>query len=680
MDFFDSPLFREETPPAAAKSSEGHHADRIDFENELNPEQYAAVSAPLGPALVLAGAGSGKTRTLTYRVAWLLKEGVRPDQILLLTFTNKAAREMLDRVEHLTGVSADRFWGGTFHHIGQKILRRHGRVIGIEPGFNILDQGDAESLLTESIRSVDPKFLKEKENPKPRVLADWISLARNTLCPIGEIVRERAPFSDHLPPFVESFATAYETRKRDQQVADFDDLLELWLQLLQRSPETSELFANRFASILVDEYQDTNALQSAIIEAIAPHNRIMAVGDDAQCIYTWRGADFENIRTFPDRHENCRLFKIETNYRSTPEILAFANGVLFGQSASVGFEKELRPTRKTGFSPAVITTTDTTSQADFIVRRIEELADDGFNLRDIAILYRAHYHAMDLQMEFSRRGVPYLITSGVRFFEQAHVRDLAAQIRFVVNPRDSTAFQRFVTLLPKVGPRTAEKLHAHFLKIAADRSISPIRALVEPEGVKKVPPAAIPEWGNLAATLMDAERASQDQAAPDVVVQIVGEGWYADYLRRSYDNHRDRMDDLQSVAGFAQRYNTIDDFLVQVSLGSSETSSRSVEMNEDAVRMTTVHQAKGLEFPVIFVIGAADGLFPLQKAIDYGDIEEERRLFYVAVTRAQDHLYLLYPRIVQQGGPPRLFGPSRFIAGVPEHRYQKVRYSPQPRW
>ncbi|MGF1530414.1 MAG: ATP-dependent helicase [Puniceicoccaceae bacterium] len=681
MDFFDSPAFRGENPsPLPSLEDFRARAATIDFENELNPEQYSAVAAPLGPSLVLAGAGSGKTRTLTYRVAWLLKEGVRPDQILLLTFTNKAAREMLGRVEELTGVFSSRFWGGTFHHIGQRILRQSGRKIGIEPSFNILDQGDSEALLKRVVDQIDPAYQKNKDNPKPRLIGDWISFSRNTRRPLSEIVRERAYTAGELEDSITKFAAAYEAAKRKQQVVDFDDILELWLRLLSESEESATFYGEKFTSILVDEYQDTNALQSQIIERMAPHHQITAVGDDAQCIYTWRGADFENIRAFPERHPNTTLYKIETNYRSTPNILNFANQVLFSQGNAHVFEKQLRAIREPGMPPAYITTTDTLSQADFIARRIDELVDDGFQPSDIAILYRAHYHAMDLQMEFSRRGIPFHITSGLRFFETAHVKDLAAQLRFLTNPQDSTAFLRFVALLPKVGPKTAEKIHSHFLEVARKKKLRPAEALVDPQGVAKIPKLVVEEWGSLAATLLQADLAIREQAAPDAVLQILIDGWYGDWLRKSHDNWQQRLDDLQSVAGFASRFETLEDLLVQLTLMSSETSHRSVEMQDQAVRMTTVHQAKGLEFPVIFVIGVADGLFPLQKAIDQGDVEEERRLFYVAVTRAKDHLYLLAPRVITQGGPPRLLGPSRFVLTVPEHQYQKIRYQPRPAW
>lgn len=318
----------------------------IDFESALNPDQYAAVCAPLGPSLVLAGAGSGKTRTLTYRVAWLLTQGgLRPWELLLLTFTNKAAREMLERVEELTGCQRREFWGGTFHHIGQKFLRRHGERVGLSPSYTILDESDAQSLFDEVIKQTDPVFAKNKEHPKARVILDVLSYARNTCRPLGKVIEEKYPHLSSIEDEILRFSEVYAKRKLEQQVADYDDLLELWLRLLKENEDLAAHYQKFFRYILVDEFQDTNRLQSQIIDLLAADHRIMAVGDDAQCIYTWRGAEFANIMDFSARHPGTHVYKIETNYRSTPEILALANDILRNQPSGVGFRKELRADR-----------------------------------------------------------------------------------------------------------------------------------------------------------------------------------------------------------------------------------------------------------------------------------------------------------------------------------------------
>lgn len=645
----------------------------IDFRKELNDEQYRAVTSPLGPALVLAGAGSGKTRTLTYRVAWLLSEGIKPWEILLLTFTNKAAKEMLQRVEELTGVAAHHFWGGTFHHVSQRILRSHGERIGLGKNFNILDAGEADSVLSEVVRDVDPYFLKNKDNPKVRVVGEIISYARNTCQPISNVINEQYPYFEHLIEWIPKFYNEYQARKLKQQVLDYDDLLEMLLKLLRENKDVAELYQSRFKSVLVDEYQDTNKIQSSIIELLAVNHQIMAVGDDAQCIYTWRGADFENIMFFPQRHPGTQIYKIETNYRSTPDILEFANSILEGQSSDQGYNKKLKAVRARRQKPYFVTTMDAKHQAQFVLKRIQGALSEGYRYSDIAVLYRAHFHAMDLQMELSRIGMPYQITSGVRFFEQAHVRDFVAQLRFASNPLDVGAFCRIVCLLPKVGEKTAAKILEIANEVAKKENISVFKALEKEVVVKKVPEVAREAWIDFVYTLQDlAEGIATSSPAESVKLAI--EGWYGDYLKNLYTNWRSRQDDLESLEGFASRYETMPDLLAQLVLLNSETSDRSVEIGENSLRLTTIHQAKGLEFPIVFIIGAADTMFPLKRAIEEDNIDEERRLFYVAVTRAKDELYISYPKVTIQGGPPTLLKPSRFVSAIPEGQYQMLRY------
>ena len=388
----------------------------IDFRSDLNGEQLAAVTAPPGPLLVLAGAGSGKTRTLTYRVAHLLTQGVRPQEILLLTFTNKAAREMLHRVQDLTGVEAHRFWGGTFHHIGHKVLRIHGEAVGLARSFTILDAEEADSLLRDAVEETDQVFFKDKTHPRPGPLFEIISFARNTQRALGETIIQYYPQHEAVADQIGAFAAAYRARKRRLNVVDYDDLLECWLDLLRAAPDVAAWLQQRFHHTLVDEYQDTNTLQAQIVDIVGAHHRVMAVGDDAQCIYSWRGANFENILNFPDRHPGTQIYRIETNYRSTPSILAFANGVLAAQPKGRHFDKWLRPARPDHEKPFLVPTLDTREQAMFVVQRVKGLVDEGRALADIAVLYRAHFQALDLQLELARVGVPYVITSGVRFF------------------------------------------------------------------------------------------------------------------------------------------------------------------------------------------------------------------------------------------------------------------------
>ncbi|MEM8867242.1 MAG: ATP-dependent helicase [Verrucomicrobiota bacterium] len=651
----------------------------IDFRAELNDEQYAAVTAHDGPALVLAGAGSGKTRTLTYRVAYLLHQGIQPYEILLLTFTNKAAREMLERVEDLTAISRRQLWGGTFHSIAQRILRVHGEKIGLKRNYTILDESEAESLLKNAINTVDPKFVKGKNNPKPKVIANLISYARNTCRDVFDEADDHFPFLDGAAQKIADFHKAYQKTKLEQQVTDYDDLLELLLKLLREHPEVAAIYQERFKHILVDEFQDTNRLQSDIVDILGLNHQIMAVGDDAQCIYTWRGADFDNIMRFNERHPDTIVHKIETNYRSSPEILDFANAVLGAQPAGMGYTKELRAVRPSGEKPYFTPIMDARGQANFILQRIDALIDEGRNLSDIAILYRAHYHAMDLQMELSRRNIDYQITSGVRFFEQAHIKDFSAQLRFASNPADVSAFARFTTLLPKIGPKSAERIHTFTKKLAEKESKNFCDVLVSEEVLKKVPADAKEEWPSLAETIREVSAAMSNQP-PESVVQLALDGWYGTFIREIYPNWNEREDDLQSLISFAGRYETMEELLAQLILLASESNERSPEEQQNCLRLTTIHQAKGLEFPVVFVIGLADGLFPLQRTIDNGDLDEERRLFYVAVTRAMEELYLSYPMLNQKGSSVMRFNPSRFVQEIDSSHYNTLRIAPTRSW
>ncbi|MDP0500201.1 MAG: ATP-dependent helicase [Verrucomicrobiota bacterium JB022] len=671
----------------------------IDFEAQLNEEQYAAVTAPDGPALVLAGAGSGKTRTLTYRVAYLLLErGIHPGSLMLLTFTNKAAREMLDRVTELTGEHKRPYWTGTFHSIGGRLLRQHAEAVGMQPNYSILDADDADSLLKNLIKNIDSRWLRNKDNPKPSVIGDLISFSRNTSMSLRELIGERMPWEEEEQVGkILQFAAAYQQAKQQQNVMDYDDLLVFTRDLLRDHEEIRARLQQRFTHILVDEYQDTNTIQSEIVDLLAgERHNIMAVGDDAQCIYTWRGANFENIRDFPDRHPGTQIYKIVRNYRSTPEILALANSVLRAQPAAAGYEKELVAAREPGLLPFIVPAIDSKMQAQFIIKRIEALFRDGeCKLGDIAILYRSHYQALDLQLEFSRRGIPFVITSGVRFFEQAHIRDFVSQLIVVSNPTNLQAWERLLCLLEKVGPVTVNKIlkaaqkvveaqakthqadQGSLFEAAAPRqSESLIQAMADETVVAKVPDVSRDTFVSLVATLRELEAAMQQPATlvkPVRLIELAIEGWYVDHMRNLYANYREREDDLQGLVEFAARFETLEDLLSQLVLLNSETTNRGVELSDDTVRMTTIHQSKGLEFPVVFVIGVAEEQFPSRRTIETGDMEEERRLFYVAVTRAKDELYLCYPMInAGRGGGSLRLEPSRFLQELPRDLYEKL--------
>ena len=420
--------YKLHTPQPTGPSSQ------IDYAAELNEQQLSAVTSDPGAALVIAGAGSGKTRTLTYRVAWLLENGVSPKNILLLTFTNKAAREMLERVEQLLPLETGELWGGTFHSIGNRILRSHADKLGFERNFTIMDREDQKDLMSSVVTESDIDT-KAVRFPKPDVLGDMFSLSLNTGEKLTDVIAERYPYFEQLVDSILKIRDAYEKKKLDTNSMDFDDLLVKVLTLFKQDEDVLERYQMQFQQVLVDEYQDTNTIQANLIDAFAgEHKNLMVVGDDAQSIYSWRGANFRNILKFPERYPGAMVCKIETNYRSVPEILSLANASIRANTEQ--FAKNLRPHRpEKEVLPALIRLRDPSEQAHFIAQRILEIRDEGIELDEIAVLYRAHYHSMEVQMELTKRGIPFNITSGLRFFEQAHIKDVAAFMKFAVNRR-----------------------------------------------------------------------------------------------------------------------------------------------------------------------------------------------------------------------------------------------------
>jgi ATP-dependent DNA helicase UvrD/PcrA len=645
----------------AARSTSIH----IDYAAELNEQQLAAVTAQPGPQLIIAGAGSGKTRTLTYRVAYLLENGIDPRNILLLTFTNKAARQMLDRVANLLPIDASGLWGGTFHSVGNRMLRRHGSALGYNSGFTIMDREDQKDLINTVVASagIDPKEIRF---PKGDVLAEIFSFVVNTETALGELLAEKFPYFLPLLEKITDIHGRYEKKKKATNSVDFDDLLEKTLSMLQKHENIASFYRRQFQFILVDEYQDTNKIQADFIDLLArEHRNVMVVGDDAQSIYSWRGANFQNILEFPKRYPDAKVFKIEMNYRSVPEILEVANAAI---AANVDqFQKNLQPTRESAAAkPAVVALNDGSEQAQFIAQRILELRDEDVDLNQIAVLYRAHYHALELQLELSRRGIPYQITSGVRFFEQAHIKDVISFIRFVANPRDEVAFKRMVKLLPGIGNRSAENLWNAWDKSVIERG--EITSFSERLLAMSVSAKSKKHWTQLAHTLDEIAPGGQPNPPSEMITSVV-EAIYDDYAKVNFTNYELRREDLNQLAAFARQFKDVNEFLSQLALISNVDAEAAPNQTADkeAVNLSTVHQAKGLEFHTVFVIWLTDGMFPSSRSIDTREaLEEERRLFYVAITRAKDELYLTYPHMRLTGGYGDVFQrPSRFLKEIP---------------
>jgi len=647
----------------------------VDYEGALNPQQAAVVKASGGPMLVIAGAGSGKTRAVTYRVAYLIETGIDPSRILLVTFTNKAAREMLHRVEALipgAGGGAGRVWGGTFHHIGNLILRRHALLVGFQPNYTILDREDAKSLMEACVADlkINPKGARF---PRGEVIENIVGLSVNTLRPLDEIILDRYPFFCELIGDIRAVAEHYRKRKRQLNAMDFDDLLFYWKVLLQEYPEIRGRYSEQFWHILADEYQDTNRIQGDILDLLAErHGNLMVVGDDAQSIYSFRGADFANILTFPDRYPAAKVFKLEINYRSTPQILHLANASITHNKYQ--FPKHLETVRLRGAMPSLIRTGDVMDQASFVAQRVAEVHEGGVPLSEIAVLYRAHYHSMELQMELTRRGIPFEVRSGLRFFEQAHIKDASAYLKIVCNPLDELAWKRVLQLYPRIGGATADKVWRFISSGISD----PLAAVDAKEILQGVPLRARESWRLFTRTLARL-RGPQITSSPEQMIELVMKEGYEAYLQSKYPNYESRIDDLRQLATFAQSYSSCQDFLSELSLLSSigEEAAAEPRGSEDGtVKLSSVHQAKGLEWAVVFIIWLAEGRFPSMRALsDSGGEgeEEERRLFYVAVTRAKDELYLCYPRFApDRGGRELMVHPSRFISELSERTYKRV--------
>ena len=631
----------------------------IEYAKELNPQQLEAVTSQPGPALVIAGAGSGKTRTLIYRVAYLIEQGVPAQRVLLLTFTNKAAREMLRRAQELIVPDLTHMWGGTFHHMANRGLRRHAKLLGFPNDYTILDREDARDLMNAII--VEEKIdTKQQRFPKGDVLVDIYSMAVNTEKSIEQVVGDLYPHFGELTEQIEILQPKYQERKRKNTAMDYDDLLAYWLNLLQEHAEVRERYAQQFQFVLVDEYQDTNKLQADIIDLMASaHKHLMVVGDDSQSIYSWRGANFQNIIEFPKRYPGCQVFKIETNYRSVPEILEVANVAIAPNVHQ--FPKKLRADRKPGSKPVLVPAYDVGQQAAFVAQRMLELHEEGVSLNEMAVLYRSHFHAMELQMELTRRNIPFLITSGLRFFEQAHIKDVAAYLKIVVNPADELAFKRAAKLLRGIGDKAADKLwltvtgHPHFVKHLDSQPV-----------LAAVPAKARSDWKQFAATLCQIEPLKE---TPSEMIRVVVEAGYEDYLTASFPNYAARLEDLNQLALFAQKYENAEQFLSELALMTNleAEDAAPVQVGDELVRLSTVHQAKGLEWQVVFLISLADMMFPNARALNSEEgEEEERRLFYVAITRAKDELYLVYPQMrFNAGYQDVLQKPSRFLADIP---------------
>lgn len=632
----------------------------IDFKKALNPEQCAAATAPDGPMLVLAAAGTGKTRTLVHRVAYLVEEGVPPARILLLTFTNRAAREMLARAETLVP-GMDGVWSGTFHHVCARLLRQYGSSLGYKPGFAILDEDDQKKIMGQCVKE---RVKQVKDFPKKEFLLKLAGEAANARRSLEQVVQGYQTKMALDAPLVLAVCRAYEAKKRELGAMDFDDLLVNGLRLLEENDRVREFLQEHFLHVLVDEYQDTNAIQSQFTDLLAAkHRNIMVVGDDFQCIYTWRGAQFENIMNFPSRWDGCRIVKLERNYRSLAPILDVANCVM--KDVRHQFEKTLRPFRAGAApKPRLYRVYDGRAQAEAILRLVNTMRQNGIAYKDVAILYRSHYTSIDIQMALTRSRVPFRITSGVGVFEQLHVKDVLAFLRLCVDPSAELSFLRLVALLPGVGETSARRYWSRLggaFDAADPQARAALGALMCPKGRTG--------WERIAEAFA---RAPAHLAAHEdrLLIEDFAGLFYADHLRRAFEmeDAESRLEDLgELMAQIATSPGGLKQFLDEVALMTNLDAKARDGLPEDHLTLTTVHQAKGMEWPVVILPWLSDTVFPSARAVEEGNLAEERRLFYVAVTRARDRLYLCVPRAKKtaDGG---LFPvePSMFVREIPK--------------
>jgi DNA helicase-2/ATP-dependent DNA helicase PcrA len=635
-------LPEESAPPTLSRN----------YAEELNAQQLAAVEAVDGPALVIAGAGSGKTRTLVYRVARLIDLGISPSSILLLTFTRKAAQEMLERVGVLIGLRSQQVSGGTFHSVANLLLRRYGQPVGLGSGFTILDRGDSEDLLSLLRGQLGLNDLG-KRFPRKHTIAEMFGKTANTLASLEDIVLDEYSHFGNFLTELTRLQTAYELAKRQRQLVDYDDLLVKLLELLVVDEQSRETY------ILVDEYQDTNRLQASLVRNLAAtHQNVMVVGDDSQSIYAFRGATFRNIMEFPELFPGTTIYKLEENYRSTQPILQLANKLI--AAAPERYSKTLFTRKEEGPLPSLVQAMGENAQSRFIAQKILELREEGIALGEIAVLFRSSFHAFDLELELTRRNLPFIKRGGFKFIETAHVKDLLAHLRVIHNPLDTVSWNRLLLLLEGVGPKKSKDLIAMILQAHGSY-----------EGLKHSSGRSAAGLRHLAATL---EQLTEEPLSPAVLLGEMLE-YYLPLLKDQYDDYPKRIRDLEHLSVMAERYQDLNQFLSDLTLEPPNESVSDVEApdnDDERLILSTIHSAKGLEWRCVFVIWLVDGRFP--SAYSFSDdegLEEERRLLYVAITRAKQHLFLTYPiNVYDKMTGAVLSKPSRYFDHIPLSHFE----------
>ena len=626
---------------------------KVNYGEDLNEAQLEAVKSKDGPILVIAGAGSGKTKTLTYRVARLIEDGIKPENILLLTFTKKAAAEMLSRATIVLDNRCEKVAGGTFHSFANIILRKYSKLLGLKNNFTIMDRADCEDVINHIVGQLFPK--KEKRFPKKSTLLDIYSKSINKVTPTKQIIADEFPQFAHCEDKIIEVHKAYVAYKRENSVLDYDVLLLYIKFLLENNDGLRKRLSNEYKYIMVDEYQDTNTLQADVIRLLASeHNNIMAVGDDAQSIYSFRGANYRNILDFPRLFENTKIIKLEQNYRSTQNILKLTNEII--SKAKEKYTNNLFSNIVSPQVPALICAKDTQMEADFICQRILELLDEDISLSDICVLTRNARMSYNLEIELSKRAIPFQKFGGPKFMETAHIKDVVAHLRVILNPDDVISLTRILLLLKGVGASTVNNI------------MPIIKGDLKPD-IKLLPSNKSQSLTPLFNTLGQLRDYSTTKKPEEIVSAVIN--YYRPILKDKYDDFSKREKDLDHFEYLSTQYSNLEDFISDLALEPPDASVEGMykkNSDDEALTISTIHSAKGLEWDSVFIIGAVDGRFPSAYSFNSEEeMDEELRLMYVATTRAKNNLYITYPVDMYDYSMNMVLSkPSRFLDGIPD--------------
>ncbi len=626
---------------------------KVNYSEDLNEKQLEAVMSNEGALLVIAGAGSGKTKTLTYRVARLIEDGTPPNNILLLTFTKKAAHEMLSRAALVLDERCEKVAGGTFHSFANIILRKYASALKLKNNFTIMDRSDCEDVINHIVGQIFPK--KEKRFPKKSTILDMYSKSVNKVTPVKEIIENEFPQFEHCIDKIIEIHKNYVTYKRENSILDYDDLLVYLKILLENNDALRRKISGEYKYIMVDEYQDTNTLQADVIKLLASvHGNIMAVGDDAQSIYSFRGANYRNIFDFPKIFPNTKIIKLEQNYRSTQNILKLTNTII--GKAKEKYDKELFSQIVSPVKPALICAKNTQMEADFICQRILELLDEDVSLSDICVLARNARMSYSLEIELSKRAIPYRKFGGPKFMETAHIKDIISHLRVLVNPDDVISLTRILLLLRGVG------------NAAVNNIIPVLKGNLNPD-IKLLPSNKMTSLAPLLKVLSKEQSKIATKKPSEIVEEIIR--YYRPILKDKYDDFNKREKDLDHFQYLATQYSNLEDFISDMALEPPDASVEGMYKNnidDEALTISTIHSAKGLEWDSVFIIGAVDGRFPSAYSFNSEEeMDEELRLMYVATTRAKNNLYITYPVDMYDYSMNMVLSkPSRFLDNIPD--------------